>query len=86
MKDLKNKSINEIWSIINQYNDFLVKLNKETYYSIVKTNKLLKDIKEKRINDYHDIARLLKIQIYSIKLTLEDINSKIIEFMEEENE
>lgn len=86
MKDLKNKSINEIWSIINQYNDFLVKLNKETYYSIVKTNKLLKDIKEKRINDYHDIARLLKIQIYSIKLTLEDINSKIIEFLEEENE
>lgn len=86
MKDLKNKSINEIWSIINEYNDFLVKLNKETYYSIVKTNKLLKDIKEKRINDYHDIARLLKIQIYSIKLTLEDINSKIIEFMEEENE
>lgn len=86
MKDLKNKSINEIWSIINEYNDFLVKLNKETYYSIVKTNKLLKDIKEKRINDYHDIARLLKIQIYSIKLTLEDINSKIIEFLEEENE
>ena len=86
MKDLKNKSINEIWSIINEYNDFLVKLNKETYYSIVKTNKLLKYIKEKQINDYHDISRLLKIQIYSIKLTLEDINSKIIEFLEKENE
>ena len=66
------------------------KKTEDGYYHYGKDDKVYIDLYgktlEKQINDYHDISRLLKIQIYSIKLTLEDINSKIIEFLEEENE
>ena len=33
MKDLRNKTTSEIWTIFNEYNDFFTKLNKETYYN-----------------------------------------------------
>ncbi len=86
MKDLRNKTTSEIWTIFNEYNDFFTKLNKETYYNMAKSNKIIKDIKNKQTNTYYDLVRLLKIQIYSMTLALEEINNKIMKFLEEENE
>lgn len=42
MKDLRNKTTSEIWTIFNEYNDFFTKLNKETYYNMAKSNKIIK--------------------------------------------
>lgn len=75
MKDLRNKTTSEIWTIFNEYNDFFTKLNK-----------IIKDIKNKQTNTYYDLVRLIKIQIYSMTLALEEINNKIMKFLEEENE
>lgn len=86
MSELKNKTTSEIWAILNEYNEFFTKINKETYYNMAKSTKMIKDIKSKQANDYYDIKRLLKVQIYSMQLALEDIETKIKEFLEDKNE
>lgn len=54
---------------------------------MAKSNKIIKDIKNKQTNTYYDLVRLIKIQIYSMTtLALEEINNKIMKFLEEENE
>lgn len=70
----------EIWDKINEYNNFFIEINKETYYNMAKSSKIIKDLSSAKEKSF-DIKRALLVQIYSMKLALENIENRINDFL-----
>lgn len=70
--------LNDLFNIYN-------KLNNITYHNLQKTKKLIQDINKKGTNNY-ELIKEIKIHLYVLHLTLEEINETINNYMENNNE
>ena len=66
---------------LNEYNKLFNDLNRKTYHNLQKSKKSLDNFKSKP-NDLSKAIRELKIELYSYKISLEEIIDTIDEFNE----
>lgn len=78
---MNKDNTNELISQLNNYFTILNKLNNITYYNLQTTKKLMLEISKNRIDDYSKLKKL-KLQIYNLKLVLEELENEINKYKE----
>lgn len=78
---MNKDNTNELISQLNNYFTILNKLNNITYYNLQTTKKLMLEISKNGIDDYSKIKKL-KLQIYNLKLVLEELENEINKYKE----
>lgn len=81
---MKNSNVNEILNQLNEYFKLLSKLNNLTYHNLQRTKKIIIETSKNGIDDFYKLKEV-KIHLYTLELTLEEIK-ELINNMESKNE
>lgn len=79
---MQKTSTSELLSKLNEYFNVYNKLNNITYHNLQKTKKLIQEI-SKQINVDSELTKDIKIHLYTLQLTLEEIDEIINKHLKE---